>query len=398
MMSKKFLTSALLFGLSFSVMGQDALDKIHVGVKGGIGASKANYSKLKYRDTKLMMNGSGGVFVEFETSDNGFFSVRPEINFLSRGVKIDDSDLNYQLKAKYTDFRIPLIFNFGDRDGIRPYVYVAPVIGLVRGGDIEYAEGGLGYKLEVTDANMASTYFAGALGTGVKFPIQIGKHNMHLAVEANYQLGFTDTYGKKEKNGGALAINRPVYYLDGNRKLSGFEVSATVSVPLSIFKRAPKKKPEPVYVPAPVEPVKPAPMVKEEVKPCYTLEEILDYVEKGESVVGKTICAIDMIHFEFDKSVIESDSYPYLDKIADLLKKTNMHITVKGHTDGVGNAEYNMNLSRKRAEAVYNYLVEQGVNADHLKYQYFGMTQPIAPNATPEGQLQNRRVEFEITQ
>lgn len=104
-----------------------------------------------------------------------------------------------------------------------------------------------------------------------------------------------------------------------------------------------------------------------------------------------------MVHFEFDKSIIKDDSYPYLDKIADLVKKTSMHITIKGHTDGVGNAEYNMELSKKRAQSVYDYLTKKGVDSSCLKYEYYGLTRPIAPNATEDGRLMNRRVEFEIT-
>ena len=59
------------------------------------------------------------------------------------------------------------------------------------------------YKIDISDANMASTYFAGQIGAGVKFPINVGNGNMHLGLEANYELGFTDTYADKEKNGRA---------------------------------------------------------------------------------------------------------------------------------------------------------------------------------------------------
>ncbi|MCL3853083.1 OmpA family protein [Parabacteroides sp. GYB001] len=399
MMKVKFLLSTLFFCTVLSVTAQTVTDRIHVGVKGGINMSRADYSSLKNRSPKFMPNALGGIFIEFEFGENHLFSIRPEVNFLGRGTKISENDLNYKLNAKYTDVRLPLIFNFGNPDKIRPYIYVAPIAGFVRGGKISLKDATGSYKINVASANMADTYFAGALGIGFKLPIYLSENKrMHFSLEANYQMCFTDTYGKMEKDGDAFAVNRPAYYLRGERKLHGFEVAATLSLPLSIFKRAPKKKAEPVYIPQPIQIVQDTPVVREEVKPCYSLEEILDLIAKNKSVVGKTICAIDMVHFEFDKSVIKENSYPYLNKITDLIKKTSMHITIKGHTDGIGKADYNMELSKKRAQSVYNYLVGKGVDPSCLKYEYYGLTRPIAPNATEEGRLMNRRVEFEITE
>lgn len=398
-MKVKVLFTALLLCLTLPMTAQMTADRIHIGVKGGVNVSRADYSKLKNRSPKFTPNGVGGIFMEFEFGENRLFSIRPEVDFLSRGTQINDDDLNYKLNAKYTDIRLPLIFNFGNPDNIRPYVYVSPIIGFVRGGKIHLEDETGNYKINVSSANMANTYFAGALGAGVKIPIRLpNDKRMHFALEANYQMGFTDTYGKMEKDGDAFALNRPVYDLRGNRKLHGFEITASLSIPLSIFKRAPKKAPAPVYVQPVVPIVEEKPVVVEETKPCYTLEEILEFITTNKPIVGKTICAIDMVHFQFDKSVIMKESYEYLDKIADLVKQANIHIVIKGHTDGVGKADYNMELSKKRAKAVYDYLTGKGVDASRLTYEYYGMTRPIAPNATEEGRLMNRRVEFEITE
>ncbi|MDN0066032.1 OmpA family protein [Bacteroides gallinaceum] len=398
MMSRKFLFLAVFSILGLSAFSQMSADRIYFGVKGGMGLSWAKYSELKNRDPKMLFGGVGGVFAEFEFGENRLFSIRPEVDWLSRGTKISDSDLDYKLKAKYVDVRLPLIFNFGDYQSVRPYVYVAPVVGFVRGGDISLTEHGMDYKVDVSEANMANTYFAGAVGAGVKIPIHLnGGKRLQFALEANYQYGFTDTYSDMEKSGEAIAVNRFWYDIRGNRKLQGLEITASLSVPLSIFKRTPKKKVvEPVYVPEPVV-VEEKPVVVEE-KPCYTLEEIMELLGKGESITGKTICAIDIINFEFDKSTIKKESYPYLDKIVRLMKNTPIHVVVRGHTDNVGDADYNMELSKKRAEAVYNYLLKAGVEPSHLSYEYYGMTRPISTNDTPEGRLMNRRVEFEITE
>lgn len=402
-MRKQFLLLfILLHGMVAIAQSEGNSDRIHIGVKGGIHGSFTKYSDLKNRDPKTVLGGVGGVFAEFELGEKRIFSLRPEVLFLRRGTKISDDEIDYKLKAKYVDIRLPFIWNIGEASGVRPYLYVAPIAGFVRGGNITLSDMNGDYKVDVSKANMASTYFAGALGAGIKIPLQVANGKfIRIDVDANYQYGFTDTYGSKEKDGIAIAVNTPVYNLKGTRKMHGMEITASVSVPLSIFKKAPKKKvAQPIVItPEPIpEPEPEAEPVKEEVKPCYSLEEILDLAAAGKTIVGKTICAIDMINFEFDKSVIKKESYPYIDKIAELMKNTDVHIKIKGHTDNVGNADYNMKLSKKRAEAVYQYLFDKGVNKSRLSYEYFGMTKPIAPNATEEGRLANRRVEFEIVQ
>lgn len=103
-----------------------------------------------------------------------------------------------------------------------------------------------------------------------------------------------------------------------------------------------------------------------------------------------------MIHFDFGKSTIKPSSYGYLDKIASLIIRTNVKMEIKGHTDNVGNPDFNMNLSKERAKAVYDYLVEHGVSESRLSYTYYGMTRPLGSNDTDEGRTMNRRVEFEI--
>lgn len=391
------MKSRFLFLMMFSVLclplfAQITSDHVYVGVKGGVGMSWANYSKLKNRDPKMNVGGIGGLFVELEFGERRIFSIRPEFDWRIRGTKIKDQDLDYTLTAKYMDFRLPFIINFSSCEVFCPYLYAAPVIGFVRGGNIDLSDFTGDYRIDVTKANIANTYFAGAIGAGVKIPLS---KQIRLAFEANYQYGFTDTYSKMEKNGESIALNRPLYDIRGARRLHGLEVTASISVPLNIFKRKPKKKIEPVYVPQPVIP-KEEPIVEE--KPCYSLEEIMELLSKGESIKGKTICAIDVINFEFDKSTIKKESYPYLDKIVRLMKNTPIHIIVKGHTDNTGDARYNMQLSKKRAESVYNYLLKAGVDASHLKYEYYGMTRPIESNDTPEGRLMNRRVEFEISE
>ena len=73
-----------------------------------------------------------------------------------------------------------------------------------------------------------------------------------------------------------------------------------------------------------------------------------------------------------------------------------MDVEVKGHTDVKGSDEFNMRLSKDRALAVVNYLIEKGVSKDRISYSYYVERLPLTTNSTPEGRQQNRRVEFEL--
>ena len=80
-----------------------------------------------------------------------------------------------------------------------------------------------------------------------------------------------------------------------------------------------------------------------------------------------------------------------------VLAYPSLHLQVEGHTDSVGGDEYNQNLSEHRAEAVRDYLVQQGISAASMEAKGFGKTEPIASNETPEGRQQNRRVELVLS-
>ena len=103
------------------------------------------------------------------------------------------------------------------------------------------------------------------------------------------------------------------------------------------------------------------------------------------------------IFFKFGKAVIQRRSYPILDEIAQAMKDhPNWKVEIQGHTDNVGSASYNKKLSRRRAFAVYKYLISRGISPSRLTYVGYGEERPIADNSTPEGRAVNRRVEFHI--
>ena len=106
--------------------------------------------------------------------------------------------------------------------------------------------------------------------------------------------------------------------------------------------------------------------------------------------------AIQNLEFETAKSSIKANSYPSLDKVAEMLRTKGFSLKLGGHTDNVGNATKNMALSKDRAESVKQYLVEHGANPSKIEAVGYGANQPIANNKTAAGRQKNRRVEFTI--
>jgi OOP family OmpA-OmpF porin len=74
-----------------------------------------------------------------------------------------------------------------------------------------------------------------------------------------------------------------------------------------------------------------------------------------------------------------------------------LHVVIEGHTDSVGSHGYNMKLSQRRADAVRDYMVQQGISASRIETAAYGETRPVASNDTAAGRAQNRRVDI-VTQ
>jgi len=108
---------------------------------------------------------------------------------------------------------------------------------------------------------------------------------------------------------------------------------------------------------------------------------------------GTGVTGFETIGFEFNSSVLKTESYPTLDKLSSVLRENGGKVTVGGHASSEGTAAYNMKLSKDRANSVKTYLVNSGVAASSVVTKGFGETKPIASNDTEEGRIQNRRVE-----
>lgn len=135
---------------------------------------------------------------------------------------------------------------------------------------------------------------------------------------------------------------------------------------------------------------------KLEVPKSYTAEQItmnmaLEPVEHGK------VINLDKIYFDTGKSSIRSESYPELNNAYNVLSNyEGIAIEVSGHTDNTGSVAYNKDLSKRRAQAVVNYLVKKGFDGNKAVAVGYGPEKPIADNSTNEGRQKNRRVEILI--
>ncbi len=103
------------------------------------------------------------------------------------------------------------------------------------------------------------------------------------------------------------------------------------------------------------------------------------------------------VGFDFDSATVKPSFYSALNKIADIMNRySQTDIAVVGHTDSVGNPDYNLRLSLRRANAVADYLMDQGVARYRLSTEGRGQLEPISSNQTAAGRAENRRVEIYV--
>jgi len=114
-------------------------------------------------------------------------------------------------------------------------------------------------------------------------------------------------------------------------------------------------------------------------------------IEKSEPVILKNV------FFETGSAALRPSSREELQRLYELLRKNRrMYIQINGHTDNVGKPANNQDLSTARAKAVYDYLVEAGIDRERLSFKGFGESQPIDTNDTARGRQRNRRTEFQV--
>lgn len=122
-----------------------------------------------------------------------------------------------------------------------------------------------------------------------------------------------------------------------------------------------------------------------------TLNVYLSKIKAGERFVLRNV------FFETGSYVLKPESDTELDYVVRLLSLNKLvRVEIGGHTDNVGTRAYNIALAKNRAKAVYDYLVENGIAADRLKFKGYGFDQPEESNDTEEGRAKNRRTELKV--
>ncbi|MFT3692991.1 MAG: OmpA family protein [Kofleriaceae bacterium] len=116
-------------------------------------------------------------------------------------------------------------------------------------------------------------------------------------------------------------------------------------------------------------------------------------------VTEKKIELKQTVFFDFNKATIKSVSFALLNDVAQAMADNpKIKVEIQGHTDSVGNDNFNLKLSQQRAESVRTYLIKRGIDSGRMVPKGYGENVPIADNRTDAGRSQNRRVEFVITE
>ena len=292
----------------------------------------------------------------------GSVTISPTIGgYMFEGNQDMDNSLSVGLRAGY---------NFTKYFGIEGYAHYVPTDIENSSTNVDY----LGYGLEglyhfMPDSKFVPFFAIGVGGVHYSKATEDTTDGKRDKITADYGVGVK--YFVTE-NVALRADVRHVIPFDGVNNDLLYTVG--LSFAFGGAKKVVEAKPEP----APVEEVKPAPVV-EEAKP--------EIIEKGRTTLN--------VEFDFDKATIKKGYYKDIDDLVTVMKQyPDLNVEIDGHTDSIGTAAYNKKLSQKRADAIKKYMVEKGgIDAKRLTAVGYGEDKPIASNKTKEGRQKNRRVE-----
>ena len=244
--------------------------------------------------------------------------------------------------------------------------------------------------VNAADGNITSKRYLGlGLGAGVswkvtpKFIVDAGLFMQGIAL--------TPKPTALSSPGVMVSLN----YAFGDNQASSSHQELTQSVQSAVM------TPESQVISQPVKPaaIKPVPQLVTQPIPAQSEQGLAkqELSEQQADEVNDWIMHMEDVHFGFDGHTLNAESLRLLDRIAEGLK-TNPALTMEivAHTDNLGSALYNLQLSFKRERAVKAYLLERGVPEWQLKSKGYGAYKPIADNTTEAGRAKNRRVEMNV--
>lgn len=337
---------------------------------------------LAFKDAEIMVAGAGKKFYRFIPDENAIFRSEE----LTKDVRIKSFHLFSMLNkdTSYVDINGNIYYN---NDINKP----AKNIGILLKDENKAI-----YKRTITDS--LGAFFFEKIPSDRQYSIMMDETSPDFNSNMKYLiLGNIEIYGQK------IPAEKFKLYLDGRYDEN---LITMVTDKRGHFRIG--------YLPADYYP----PLAKLEDKDDGIFMDPTSTLPKGEGVStaganskivpptggeGLGGASLLVILFGYDKNSIET---PYLEKLdvlcANCLKDTLLKIEITGHTDSNGNDDYNLKLSKRRAEIIASYMVSKGIKRKRIKVKAAGETQPAAPNRFPDGtdnpngRKENRRAEVSI--
>lgn len=233
------------------------------------------------------------------------------------------------------------------------------------------------------------TYESKTVGLGLNIPFQKGGTGPYLRGDVLAGNGSRFLYdgglGYRWMLNDNVGVRAEALYHSDDGDYTETQINLGLHILLGKKPLPPAPAPEPVAV-VPVEPVAAPCAMPEAGQPVN-----FDNCKTGDVMVLRGV------HFATADSTLTTDAEAILDGVATALTaKTDLRVEVQGHTDSVGEDDYNMALSQRRAKSVKTYLSEHGVDTARMHSLGFGETQPVDSNDTDEGRELNRRVELKL--
>lgn len=313
-------------------------------------------SGLNYMDTDndLEAEHGRGVFIKFGKEISQSWDIQGGVGYISAGEDTGISGIGGHYKQ--TTLGLDALYMFS-REKLRPFLLVG----------LGAARNNVDYSHHFLETNAKKTSYLANIGFGAQY---LFSDAFGLQADLRHQVSnarTTTNHGVLEKDTQTIGNNifslGAIFRFGAPMKVASNAAETPVLAPMRITKTMPEAKAEPVMVPERTAESAPLPVAVAD--PCVPkFETITLLVEKL---------------FDFDDSKMQTGAKPVLDGI---VKKLMKHpefklVVVEGHTDRIGNAEYNKNLSNQRATQVKDYLVAQGVEASRLQVVGMGESEPV---------------------